>query len=47
MVHFCLCHCYIYVRLKRTYGVVWIRHCVERSNSQRIFIQYIEVGIIL
>lgn len=47
MVHFRLCHCYIYVWLKRTYGVVWIGHCVERSNSQWIFIQDIEVGIIL
>lgn len=47
MLDFCLCHRYINVWLKRTYRVVWIRHCVERSNSQRIFIQNIEVGIIL
>lgn len=33
--------------MERTYSVLWIRHCVERSNSQRIFIQNIEVGIIL
>lgn len=47
MLHFSFCHRYMFVWLKRTYGVVWIRHCVERSNSQRIFIQDIEVGIIL
>lgn len=35
------------LRVIETYGVVWIRHCVERSNSQGIFIQNVEVGIIL
>lgn len=30
-----------------TYRVVWIRHGVEGSNSQRVFIQHVEVSVIL
>lgn len=30
-----------------TYGVVWIRHRVEGSNSQWVLIQHIEVSVIL
>lgn len=33
--------------MNKTYRVVWIRHGVEGSNSQRVFIQHIEVSIIL
>ena len=30
-----------------TYRVMWVRHGVERSNTQRIFIQNEEVCVIL
>lgn len=41
-----LCLITAYLSMK-TYRVVWIGHRVEWSNSQRVFIQHIEVSIIL
>lgn len=31
----------------KTYRVAWVRHGIERSHSQWVFIQHVEVSIIL
>lgn len=31
----------------KTYRVVWVRHGIEGSHSQWVFIQHVEVSIIL
>lgn len=30
-----------------TYGVVGVRHGVEGPHSQRVFVQHVEVGVVL
>lgn len=42
-----LCLITAYLSMNKTYRIVWIGHRVEWSNSQRVFIQHIEVSIIL
>ena len=34
-------------RYTATYRVVWIRHRVEGTHSQRILVQNVEVGVVL
>lgn len=38
----CMCMCQ-----DKTYRVVWVRHGIEGSHSQWVFIQHVEVSIIL
>lgn len=38
---------YVCVCRDKTYRVVWVRHGIEGSHSQWVFIQHVEVSIIL